>query len=267
MLLPTLCSPQRRWFSSSFSIDLINIRTVFLVYPASTIVLAAVVLPGVDFRQLLPLQFKRERLQEMFDFTKWMMLGGTAVYFINWGDNLVLRLYVSLAAIGQYNLGYQVFKGIVTLIYTIGRYFLPFVAEHIENKDKMRAYLFNKRFKLMLLGVSCIAFVFFIIPYMFSAIYGETYRQSVSVVRILMIASVLVLYNTFYSPVLHTLKKYKVVQATSVMQVLANLLLDLILVPRWGMQGAAIATLVGYACTAVAMELYFRIKIRKVLDI
>jgi len=42
--------------------------------------------------------------------------GALSMYLINWGDNFVLRSFVSFESIGVYNLGYQIFKGLILLV-------------------------------------------------------------------------------------------------------------------------------------------------------
>jgi O-antigen/teichoic acid export membrane protein len=203
----------------------------------------------------------------MFDFTKWAMLGASALYFINWGDNLVLRYFVSMGDIGDYNLGYQVFKGIATLTYIVNAYFLPFVSQHIEDAAKMKSYLFNKRPRIFILGFAAIGLLFVLAPHLFSFFYGDIYRHSVVVLRILLVGSVLILYSSFYIPVFDALKKYKFVHIVNIAQVLLNLFLNLLLVPAIGMLGAAVATVFAYFCTIVVYEAYFRVKLKKLLKL
>ncbi len=242
--------------------DLINLRTIFLVYLLSACVLIIIFIRTVDFKLLLPLNFNREQFRTMFNFTKWIMLGATAVYFINWGDNLVLRYFVSMEDIGKYNLGYQVFKGVVMLTFIIYSYFLPFVSEHIGDRSKMRSYLYSKRPKIFILGFIVIAIIFILFPSMFRFFYGNTYEDSILVLRVLLIGSVSVLYSIFYDPILHSLKRYKFTQTVNLIQVLLNILLDLLFVPVMGMVGAAVATVIAYFCRAVIIEVYFRTKLK-----
>lgn len=250
-----------------YLLDMVNLRTVFLVYPLSAIILIIIFFKTIDFNLLLPFGFDRNYFTDMFNFTKWVTLGVTAVYFINWGDNLVLRAFVSMDDIGEYNLGYQVFKGLSTLIFIINAYFLPFVSQHIEDSVKMKNYLFNKRPKILLLGLIAIGLLFIIAPYIFRFFYGSLYQGTIVVLRVLLIGSVSILYTIFYDPILNALKKYKFAEATLIMQVLLNVLLDLILVPRMGMLGAAVATVLAYFCRAITIEVYFRTKLKKLLKI
>ena len=151
-----------------YFMDWINLRTVFLVYPLSAGIVVIIFFKAIDFKLLFPFNIEKEYLRKMFDFTKWVVLGASALYFINWGDNLVLRYFVSMKDIGGYNLGYQVFKGIAMLTYIINAYFLPFVSQHIADASKMKNYLFNKRPKIFIMGFVAIVLLFVLAPYLFS---------------------------------------------------------------------------------------------------
>ena len=249
-----------------YFLDWINLRSVFMVYLISSVVTAGVFVKAIDFKMLLPFKLEKKSFREMFDFTKWVFLGATAVYFINWGDNLVLRYFVSMEDIGVYNLGYQIFKGIVALTFVLVHYFMPFVSVNIGNKQSMKTYLYSKRPKAFLLGFVPIFILFVFAPYMLKMVYGSIYSNSINVLRILLIGSTLALYSAFYSPVFHALKRYKFSQSVDVMQVFGNIMLNLILIPRMGIYGAAIATVLAYSFRAIIYEIYFRRQIRKLFQ-
>jgi O-antigen/teichoic acid export membrane protein len=245
--------------------DNVNLKTVFLVYFVSAVLVVVLFIKTLDFDLLLPFDFDWGHFKEVFNFAKWLMLGATAIYFINWGDNLILRLFVPMGDIGEYNLGYQIFKGVAMLTYIINGYFLPFVSQHIADGTKMRNYLFNKRPKIFFLGFVGIGLLFVTAPHIFRFVYGEVYQDTVTILRILLLGSVLILYYTFYIPILNALKKYKLSQTTNIVQVILNVILNIILIPRFGLYGAAIATVAAYFCKTVFFEIYFRTRLKKSL--
>jgi O-antigen/teichoic acid export membrane protein len=167
-----------------------------------------------------------------------------------------------MADIGAYNLGYQVFKGVVMLALIVNSYFLPFVSRHISDGPRMRDYLSRKRSRIFLVGVFCIALLFLVTPYIFN-FYGEGYRDSAAVLRILLVGTVPILHTAFYVPILNSLQRYRFHQTVNVFHVVLNLLLDMLLVPVMGLLGAAVATTIAYFCQAVTFEIYFRIRLRK----
>jgi PST family polysaccharide transporter len=108
--------------------------------------------------------------------------------------------------------------------------------------------------------------VFVAAPYIFR-LYSEVYSKSVLVLRVLLIAAVPISYSIFYDPILNVLKVYKFAQTVNLFQVLLNLLLDVLLVPAMGMLGAATATVLAYFCRAVTIEIYFRVKLKRMLGL
>jgi O-antigen/teichoic acid export membrane protein len=246
----------------------ISIKNVFIVHLVSSIMVALIFIWAVDFEKLRPFVVDRKYLKDMFDFTKWVTIGSTAVYFIAWGDSVVLRaLNKSLGDIGAYNLGYGVFKGVYTLIIVVNAYFLPFVSEHIGDGDKMREYLHTKRWKICLLGVAGIVLLWVVSPYFFEMIYKNAYQDSITVLRVLLVSCLLMLYSIFYDPLFFAAKGYRFTQTLNVIQAIVNLVLDCLLVPSMGVLGAAVGSVCGYFCRAATMEVYFRMRFKKILKI
>lgn len=248
--------------------DTISLGRVFLVYFIAAVVVAIVFIKALNFNQLLPFNFVPEHFKAMFDFTKWIMLGATAVYLINWIDNIILKIFnTSFADIGQYGLGFQIFKGVVMLTSVLNAYFLPFVSEHIEDSAKIRNYLYNKRPKIFLLGLIALALLIFVAPYVFRLVYVEAYADSIPILRILLLGCTVILYNTFYIPILNALKKYKFTLVINLTHILIKVILDIILIPPYGLYGAAIATVIAYLSVAVMLEAYFRLHLKKILKL
>jgi len=215
---------------------------------------------------LLPFNLEKKYLGKMFDFTKWVFLGTTAVYFVNWGDNLVLRYFVSMEDIGIYNLGYQFFKGIITLTTVLGYYFLPFLSEHINNRETIRNYLWKKRPIIFILTTISLVILFFLVPYFFNLIYGSIYWRSANILRILLVGIVFRMHSTFYYVIYSAAKRYKFLQVLNVIQVLFNIMLNLLFVPMMGIAGAAAATVLAYSFKAFALQFDFSVRMRKLLN-
>jgi len=247
-----------------FKLTLENIFLMFLIAPALA---SLFVLRWIKLDKIFPLVFDKVLFKKMFDYIKWTMMGGTAIYFISWGDNLVLRYFVSISDIGVYNLGYQIFKGIIILISVSKMYFLPSLSQNINDVKKIRNYLYNKRYKIMALGSIILALIMIVLPTIFTTIYGEEYKDSIPVMMTLLISSFFVLYRSFYSTLFEALKRYKFTQLADVFFVTLNILLDIIFVIKFGMVGAAVATAITYIASAVAYEIYFRKYCKKIIGV
>lgn len=244
----------------------LNLRTIFGVYFVSAVIVLVLFIRTIDFASLLPFRFDFGRFSRMFNFTKWVFMGAMATYFIDWGDNVILKIFnVSLADIGQYGLAYQIFNGVVTLIYILNSYFLPFISEHIGNSEKIRDFLFRKRPRILLFGMVLLTAAFIACPFFFRIVYPGSYHDSVIILRILLIGCALVLYNTFYIPLLNALQLYRFSQTTNIVLMVIKVVLNILLVQRYGLYGAAVGTVISYLCATTIYEGYYRVKMKKLL--
>jgi O-antigen/teichoic acid export membrane protein len=201
----------------------------------------------------------------MLNFTLWMIAGAVSMYIINWAGTFVLRYSVTIEEVGIYNLAYKFFKGFMVLIYIIPSYFLPHISENIGNAEKIKAYLFHKRPRILLLGLVCFALAWVLIPYVLNLLYSDKFNDAVPVIRILIIGCLLFLYTAMYGPLFGALKIYKFQQIASITQVIITIILNFLLIPRFGLKGAAIATVLSYFYLAIAIEGYYRWKLKKLL--
>jgi len=144
------------------------------------------------------------------------------------------------------------------MIMAIGTYFLPFISRNLDNPKKIRKYLYNKRPKIILLFALGVIFLFFVLPYFFDFVYGETYSGAARITQILLLASLFSIYWNFYGPIIGSMEKYKFMQISNVFFVMLNLGLDVVFVRYYGFVGAAIATTISYGVMGVIYEIYFR---------
>ena len=248
-------------------VNWINITSVFLVYFLATIFVIISFARYVEYSKLFPLDWDQKYFIDNLNFSKWVVLGSSCAYFINWGDNLVLRYFVTMDDIGIYNFAYQIFKGIIMLTFGLVYYFMPLVSRNIGDKQRMNAYIFSKRPKAFLLGLAPICILFIFAPCAVRMVYEGVYDDSIAVLRILLVGAALTLYSAFYVPILHVLERYRFSQGMDAVQAIVNLVLDVILVPRMGIYGAAVATVIAYCCRTVIFEIYFRKRIIKLFAV
>lgn len=236
-----------------------------MMFFISPIIAGLILIREIDLKKVLPFEFDPLIFRQMFDYTKWTILGSVSLYFVNWVDIFVLRIFVSLDQIGVYNLGYQIFKGVLMLISIFRVYYLPFISEHIKDDKKMKNYLKNKRWIMMAAGSIGLCLIYIALPHLFQILYADTYQGSVTVVRILLVGGVFSLYQTFYSPIFDAMRRYKFTQLASILMVAINFALDYILVFLFGFLGAAMATAITYAILSLIYEMYFRKYLKNII--
>lgn len=247
--------------------DSLNLQTVFLVYFLSAVLLILAQIWVIDVRLLLPFEIDFSYLKKMFNFAKWVALAATATYFINWGDNIVLRIFVPLKEIGVYNFAYQIFKGLVFTTGIIGQYFLPFITVNIADRGKIKDYLYSKRPRILMLGFTGWLIAVIGIPFAIDFVYGDKYSTSVAVFQILSVAILFRLYTVFYTPVYSALKRYRFTTFATLVQIIINLLLAFALVPHYGIKGAAAATVIAYGIKLIIFEIYYKLYIKEMFTV
>ena len=253
------------WLFVIYYFFTINIENILMMFFVSPLIASLFIIREIDLKKVLPIEFDLRILRQMFDYTKWTIMGSVGLYLVNWVDIFVLRIFVSLDQIGVYNLGYQIFKGVLVLISIARVYYLPFISEHIKDEKKMKNYLKNKRWIMMAAGSIGLCLIYIALPYLFSILYADTYQGSVTVARILLVGAVFSLYQTFYSPIFDAMRRYEFTQLASILMVAINLALDYILVFLYGFLGAAVATAITYAILSLIYEMYFRKNLKNII--
>jgi len=246
----------------------LTIEAVFIMFFIIPPIVATLMFKRQDYSKLVPLELDKVYLRKTLVFGGWLVVGTGAVYFLNWGDNLVLRTTLPLDDIGVYNLAYQIFKGFLLLAAFTNGYFLPFLTRNIENREKLYQYVYRKRPTLFLSGVILVVIAALIFPFAIDAFYGTDYQLAGTVLYFLFAGLVFALYKQLYEPLFNALERYKFMQITNIILVVFNLGLDYILVIRWhSILAAAVATMMTYIIMAVTYEIYYQKYCKKLIII
>ena len=118
----------------------LTLTKIFQSYSIAGLILFLLFFRKKYIKLILPISFDKKTFNEIFNFARWQIFGLTAVYLVNWGDNIVLRIFVSFEEIGIYNFAYKIFSGIIGLILLINNYFLPLLINNIDNKKFINNY-------------------------------------------------------------------------------------------------------------------------------
>ncbi|MDA3855128.1 MAG: polysaccharide biosynthesis C-terminal domain-containing protein [Candidatus Woesearchaeota archaeon] len=242
-----------------------ELKNLFLNYFLSSILLLLVTLPKIKFSKVFPLKFDKEMFLEHWDFTKWQIFGLTAVYFINWGDSIIINYYLGVYDVGVYNLAYQVFKGIISFMYIVNTFYLPEISKNVKDKKFINKYLFRTRIQLFLLVVFGVLVGIVLVPFILNSFFDESYMQASSILQVLLIGVIFKFWSIFYNPLYNVLKRYKYLQIMNVFQIILNIGLGIWFVVSFGLLGVAWATTISYFARTFVDEVYFWKKVRKEL--
>ena len=107
----------------------------------------------------------------------------------------------------------------------------------------------------MFIGAS---FIILIIKPFMSIYVGDDFFSSWTLVPLLVYGIVLYSFSTFFGAIYGMVKKNIAVTVTTIIAAIVNLLLSVVLIPRIGLFGAAIATMAGYFAIGIIRMIHSR---------
>lgn len=209
--------------------------------------------------------FDKENFKEVLNFGLWQLFGFSGLYLINFGDNFVIKYFLTMEDVGIYNAAYRLFNAIASLSFIFSSYYAPVVMEAIEKKNKktLKNLFYKERYFLIVLLLIPHILVIVFAKQIITIIYGIAYVEAISILQILMIGSFIRFATVFNVLVYNGLKKYKEGQILNIFRAILNIILDIIFIKHYGIMGAAYGTLGALIVTAVWGIIFCEREIKK----
>jgi O-antigen/teichoic acid export membrane protein len=171
----------------------------------------------------------------------------------HWGLNLmdrfILQSFVSLSEVGIYQLGYQIGTIYQVLIIAINNAWVPFFFRHFE-KDENHSLIQKLSTWLILIQLVMASCIILFTDELFSFFIDIKYFQARFVVPWVVLGFVFVTFYHMCVNILFTNKNTKLIPMATIIAALVNLTINLILIPKIGIFGSAIATTISYGILA-----------------
>lgn len=140
----------------------------------------------------------------------------------------------------------------------------PRFSEHFKNNKEKLSYLFERGMKYLLIIAFPIAVgIMILAPDIIVQIYTKEYLNSILPLRVLMVAMIFSFVGFLTGGMLNACEKQKTQTAIVGVTMVVNIILNLILIPEYGILGASIAALIGNAILAI-VGYYFIPKITEI---
>lgn len=212
---------------------------------------------GITFLILLAysfriLQFKLGRASQYLystkDLSSQLKYGGGMLLLMicsnihNFLDGIILPAYMGLGVLGIYMRPLVLGQMIQVPYRAISQISLPIIREAIVNNDMKKVYELNKNIGLNLFLIGCFLFALLIgnADNIFSLLPPQ-YQVAKSVLYIIAAGRLLDMAFGLNSEILNSSKYYQFIIVLSVVMMLMTIGLNIFLIPRLGMNGAAIA--------------------------
>jgi O-antigen/teichoic acid export membrane protein len=185
--------------------------------------------------------------KDALKFTSWLFISSTATLFITKVDFLMVSASLSLSDTAVYSIGFYIAILIEIPKRTINQIATPILSDHLKNnkfKEVSELYkqISNNQF---LLGSILFSFIWLNTDVLFKFMpNGVLYQQGKYVIFIIGIGKLIEMVMGASSAILHNSNHYAWNFITSIMAIASAIGLNLLLIPRYGINGAAIATMV-----------------------
>ena len=174
-----------------------------------------------------------------------MTLSALAIMLYMRVDQIMIKNMLDVHQLGLYAAATRIYEGWIIIPYVISMSLIPAIvhlkSQSIDIYESRLTQLFSF---LIWLGIFSALSTYFFGDWLINIAFGHEYIASASVLNIIMWSSVLTAIGSVTSRYLTVENMEKKIATRSVLGLLINILLNMILIPVYGINGAAIATLV-----------------------
>jgi O-antigen/teichoic acid export membrane protein len=184
------------------------------------------------------------------------MVGALAIYVLNAGDRLVIQRLLGPAEAGRYQIAYTVGNVAVLLLSMTSGAWAPQITA-VRDEVRRWALLGLARDGLLRLLGPVLVGVTLAAPLLLRVAAPASFRpqELLGVVFLVALAAFPVAVGSATGRALVTLGRGKALAASAIVAAVVNLGLNLVLVPVWGLAGAAVATTASFTVQAVLHRL------------
>lgn len=188
-----------------------------------------------------------------------LMFGSLAAFVLNAGDRLVVQRLIGSAEAGRYQIAYIVGEAAVTVLVMTGAAWAPHVAS-VRDLVARSALLARARDGLVDLLNPAVLGVTLGAPFLLELVAPSNYAPEdlVAVVFLVVVAGYPCLIAQTRSRALVAIARGKAIALSTALAAVTNIGLNIVLVPVWRLEGAAVATVAAYALQALVLQLALR---------
>lgn len=186
-------------------------------------------------------------------------VSGILALIINYSGQYIINFYLDKADVGVYTFFFNIANSLNILLYTaiMINFFPKLIGANIENNKELFLSIV-KKYSFLIFALSslvCIGLCLFIKPILL-VINKSQFNSEVTVFYLLMIANII--YNMAYIPhyILYAKKSDLILNVASVLGVIVNLVINLLFIPKFGIQVAGWSILISYSLICLIKSVF-----------
>ncbi len=212
-------------------------------------------------KKYLYLDFDSSEVKSLIIFSfplVWNLLGGSIIGLSN---RLFIKHHLGESQVAYFVIGYTLSMGLILVSESFNKVWSPWFYKRIYDantkmKEQIVRYSYGFIFVLMLVSICSFFFSKYVIIYLLP----EEYTDSISILIYITCALFLNAVSTLLLPYFIAAGKTKILGQIVIFVALINVLANAILVPIYGINGAAVATLISFSLKIILMFGFYQIK-------
>lgn len=204
----------------------------------------------------------KKKIKDLLFYSLPMIPNQLSWWIVNISDRTIITHFINTAANAVYTVSCK-FSNIVNTVFAIfSTSWQETASLHINDKNR-EEFLSDMMNSIFILFASFSIIMMVMIPFVFDLMVGESYRVGFNYIPILLLGNIFNILVSLLGGVYIALKMVKQVANTTIISAILNILINLLLIKKFGLYAASVSTLIAY----LIMAIYRYIDIKKYLKI
>lgn len=243
-----------------------NRRLVYLIISMiiADLLVLTVLLNKTRLNWFYPVKLEMDMIKKIFKFSFPLLFITLFTYIINYIDIAFIRTYLSIESVGIYSLSYKImmhYRKIMSILVVV---LTPvIIGLNVERREDLIKFYVQRIIPQLVFCWSLIVVVsIWLFPRIVPVIFSNEFTGSVFPAQVLIISLIWFSLFSLYSGIFIAYKKTNIMMNISVLMTAINIVGDIFLVPRLGIIGAAVTSLISLSLGGV-FSMYFGNKLLK----
>ena len=210
----------------------------------------------------LPLEFNMGIFTTLLAYSWPLIMSNISGYMSDWIDLFIIKHYLTMNDVGIYQLAYQGLFFFATILMSFSVIIFPILVMIRTKHQEHVLHRYTQRIvpQFSFLWCMLLPFVILFSNRIFSVLFPAAFSRSAYVFILLLVCIAFQSVIVLYSPIFATFNLLKPSTVFIIIMTAVNIVGDLFLIPRIGIYGAAVATMVSYITSAFLYVLYIHRK-------
>ena len=242
------------WLKVSHCLTLRNILISQIITSIFCIFIILIFLKPLSIKKLLKVKLDKESLKFILKRGLYIY-GGNISTFLNYRlDMFILKYFWGYSIIGMYSIAVLIIEKLWLLPESLRTIIFVEIAKKRKDEDLVNITI---RLVFTITLLICIL-LFFLSPYIIPVLFSEKYSQSIYPLQLLIPGVLFFTYSKIIASYFSAKNMVKINTITSLLAFILNLVLNLILIPRYSMIGAALASSLSYTFGGIFQLLKYK---------